>query len=70
VFGVSDGVIRFGVPEATEWQRIGNKIKAAFIFAGTYIVDMHGNAGGSSEPFDVLIFGSPSASAAAVVIVE
>jgi hypothetical protein len=31
---VPDCVIRFGVPQPTEWQRIGNEIEAAFIFAG------------------------------------
>ena len=30
---VSDCVIRFGVPEATEWQHVGNQIDTAFIFA-------------------------------------
>jgi hypothetical protein len=27
--------IRLGIPQATEWQRIGNQINAAFIFART-----------------------------------
>jgi hypothetical protein len=34
VFGVSDRVrsgIRLGVPQPTEWQRIGNQIDAAMI---------------------------------------
>jgi hypothetical protein len=30
---VIDGIADFGVPQATEWQRIGDQIDAAFIFA-------------------------------------
>jgi hypothetical protein len=36
MLGVADCIcdsIRLTVPEATEWQRIGNQIDAAFIFA-------------------------------------
>jgi hypothetical protein len=33
MFRVSDCVVRFGVPEPTEWQRIGDEIDAAFVFA-------------------------------------
>jgi len=40
VFGVSDCVIRFGVPEATEWQRIGDQIDTAFIFARVYFINV------------------------------
>jgi hypothetical protein len=43
VFRVSDGVrncIRTVVPEPTEWQRIGNQIDAAFIFAWAYFVNV------------------------------
>ncbi len=29
------------VPQATEWQRIGNQIDAAMIFAGTDFVSVH-----------------------------
>jgi hypothetical protein len=38
---VPDCVIRFGVPEPTEWQRIGNQIEAAMIFAGPDFVNVH-----------------------------
>jgi hypothetical protein len=31
--GVRDG-IRLAIPQPTEWQRIGNQIDAAMIFAG------------------------------------
>ena len=31
---VADCVIRRAVPQPTEWQRIGNQIDAAMIFAG------------------------------------
>jgi hypothetical protein len=33
---VLDSVIRLRVPEPIEWRRIGNQIKAAFIFARAY----------------------------------
>jgi hypothetical protein len=33
VLRVSNGVIGLGVLQPTEWQRIGDQIKAAFIFA-------------------------------------
>jgi hypothetical protein len=36
MLSVSDCIadcVRLAVPEATEWQHIGNQIKAAFIFA-------------------------------------
>jgi hypothetical protein len=29
------------VPQATEWQRVGNQIDAAMIFAGTDFVSVH-----------------------------
>jgi hypothetical protein len=34
-FSISDGVIGLVVPQLPEWQRIGNQIDAAFIFART-----------------------------------
>jgi hypothetical protein len=37
---VPDCVIRLGVPEPTEWQRIGNQIDAAMIFARAHIVNV------------------------------
>jgi hypothetical protein len=36
MFGVSDWIadrVWLGVPEPPEWQRVGNQIDAAFIFA-------------------------------------
>ncbi len=33
--------ISFVVPQATEWQRIGNQIDAAFVFAGADFVNVH-----------------------------
>jgi hypothetical protein len=33
--------IRLAVPQATEWQRIGNQIKAAMIFARADFVDVN-----------------------------
>src|SRR6266487_164558 len=41
---VSDFVVdcvRLAVPQATEWQRIGNQIDAAMIFAWAYFVSVH-----------------------------
>ncbi|HTG28837.1 MAG TPA: hypothetical protein VK818_11515 [Methylomirabilota bacterium] len=35
------GDIRFAVRQATEWQRIGNQIDAAMIFAGPDFVNVH-----------------------------
>jgi hypothetical protein len=40
MLGVSDRVIGFGVPQPTEWQRIGNQINAAFILARANFVDV------------------------------
>jgi hypothetical protein len=37
---VSDGMIRFSVPGPTEWQRIGDEIDAAFIFARVNFVNV------------------------------
>jgi hypothetical protein len=37
---VLDSIIRFGVPQPTEWQRIGDEIKAAFIFARSDFVNV------------------------------
>ena len=34
-------VIRFGVPQPTKWQHIGNQINAAMIFARTNVVNVH-----------------------------
>jgi hypothetical protein len=33
--------IWFAIPQPTEWQRIGNEIKAAFIFARAHFVFVH-----------------------------
>jgi hypothetical protein len=33
--------IRFGIPQAAEWQRIGDQINAAFIFARADFVNVH-----------------------------
>jgi len=38
---VPDCVIRFGVPEPTEWQRIGDEIKAAFVSTRSHFVNVH-----------------------------
>jgi len=35
---------RLAVPQATEWERIGNQIDAAMIFAGANFVSVHGAA--------------------------
>jgi hypothetical protein len=43
-FCVINSVIRLGVPQPTEWQRIGNQIDAAMIFTGPDFVGVHGNA--------------------------
>jgi hypothetical protein len=43
VFGVSDCVrdsILLGIPEPPEWQRIGNQIDAAMIFARANVVNV------------------------------
>jgi hypothetical protein len=43
-FRISDCVadcVWLAVPQATEWQRIGNEIKAAAIFARADFVDVH-----------------------------
>ena len=32
--------IRFAVPQPTEWQRTGNQIEAAMIFARAHLVDV------------------------------
>jgi hypothetical protein len=34
VHRVADCVIRLGVPQPTEWQRIGNQIDATMVFRG------------------------------------
>src|SRR5436309_2099136 len=42
--GVPDCVadrVWFAVPQPTEWQRIGNQIDAAMIFAGAHFVNVH-----------------------------
>jgi hypothetical protein len=39
-----DSVVRFAVPEATEWQRIGDEIDATFIFTGANFVYVDANA--------------------------
>jgi hypothetical protein len=36
-----DCVRDFGVPQPTEWQRIGGQIKAAFVVARAYFVNVH-----------------------------
>ena len=36
-----DGIADLRVPQATEWQRIGNEIDTAMIFARAYFVNMH-----------------------------
>ena len=44
--GVADCVadcIRPAIPQATEWQDIGNQIDATFIFAGADFVSVHGD---------------------------
>ena len=44
MLGVADCVadcIWLAVPQATEWQRIGNQIDAAFVFARTDCVNMY-----------------------------
>jgi hypothetical protein len=44
MFGISDCIadrIRLGISQATEWQRIGDWIDAAMIFAGPDFVNMH-----------------------------
>ena len=33
--------IRFAVPQPTEWQRIGNQIDAAMVFARSNLLNMH-----------------------------
>jgi hypothetical protein len=38
---VADCVRDFGVPQPTEWQRIGNQIEAEFLFARAYSVSVH-----------------------------
>jgi hypothetical protein len=43
MLGVAD-CIGFAVPQATEWQRIGNQIDAAMIFAGADFVKVHREA--------------------------
>jgi hypothetical protein len=35
------GGIWFAIPQPTEWQRIGNKINAAFVFARADLIDVH-----------------------------
>jgi hypothetical protein len=43
VFGVSNSIrggISAGVPQPTEWQRIGDEIKTAFIFARAHFVNV------------------------------
>ena len=37
---VRDG-IRLAIPQRTEWQRIGNQIDAAMIFARVNLVNVH-----------------------------
>jgi len=44
MFRVSDCVVdgvRFGIPQATEWERISEQINAASIFARTHFVNVH-----------------------------
>jgi hypothetical protein len=38
-----DCVVRLSVPQAAKRQLVGNEIKAAFIFTGTYFVNVHRN---------------------------
>ena len=33
--------VRFAMPQPTEWQRIGDEIKAAFVFARADLVFVH-----------------------------
>ena len=40
--GIRDGV-RLAVPQPTEWQRIGDQISAAMIFARTDFVNVGGH---------------------------
>jgi hypothetical protein len=35
------GCVWFAVPQSTEWQRIGNQINAAMIFAWADFVNVH-----------------------------
>jgi hypothetical protein len=37
------GRIRFAIPELTEWQRIGNQIDAALVFARADFVNVRRN---------------------------
>jgi hypothetical protein len=42
--GIGDRIadsIRLAVPQPTEWQRIGDKVKAAFVLRGPHFVNMH-----------------------------
>jgi hypothetical protein len=46
MYGVSDCIVDrvwLAIPQATEWQRIGDQIKAAMIFAGPDLVNVHRN---------------------------
>ena len=36
--------VRFAMPQPTEWQRIGDEIKAAFVFARADFVKVHKEA--------------------------
>jgi len=50
MLGISDCVrdgIRLAIPQPTEWQRIGNEIDTAFIFARADFVNVHHNCGGT-----------------------
>jgi hypothetical protein len=47
MFGVADCIadcVWLAVPQPTEWQRIGNQIDAAMIFARAYFVNVHWDA--------------------------
>jgi len=37
--------IRLAIPQATEWQRIGNQIDTAMIFSRSDFVNMQGDGG-------------------------
>jgi hypothetical protein len=44
MFCVADCVanrVRLAIPQPTEWQRIGNQIDAAFVFALADFVEVH-----------------------------
>ena len=41
MLSISDYMIQLGIPQPTEWQRVGDEIKAAFVSTRSHFVNVH-----------------------------